>query len=292
MIRRIISNIEVAGDEPIAGDNKPYKQGDALELARFYESAGADELMLYERSNTPQGSDKLLALVEKLASSIFLPLTVAGGIDSISKIKQFIRAGASKVCMNNHALKAPEFIKEAADKVGAQNLILLFQFRKNEDEYEIFSKNCKAPYPDMLEWAKFAQQSVSEIIAHPIVSDPQKEKIDFAIIGNLAQNIEIPLLFMIDEYQISDDNILTLFKQSGVTGIIASNIFHKKESSIKKIKKRLIGEGIAVRQHLDTITRPFGKQTSHLEINLLEKKHDQDIELLNKIEEVSEEDEK
>ncbi|MCD4657832.1 MAG: hypothetical protein K8S87_09865 [Planctomycetes bacterium] len=116
MIKRFIPYLEIFGNELILDKTKPYKQTDAVELARYYESAGADEILLIERSNFKDRSEKLITLVEKMTQELFLPISVSGGIDSVSKIRQFLRAGAVKTCISSYATKHPEFLQKAYDQ--------------------------------------------------------------------------------------------------------------------------------------------------------------------------------
>ncbi len=288
MLRRIIPYLEVSGDELITGDDSSYKQSDAVELARFYESAGADEIMIFEHSERSDRNDKMLSLIERLTEEVFIPLTLAGGIDSISKIKQFLRAGASKVCINSHALKSPDFLKDAADKIGPQNMVLSFYYRQNDEGYKVFSKTGKAPYQDVLKWAKFAEELVTGIIAQQITDGQPSECVDLNVAELLSENVSVPVLISFGQFNSTIDDFLNAFQQTKISGIIAYNVFHHKERSIKKIKKLLQTNKLVVRQGSECITSRMGRQTGQIEINLLEENPQVDIELMNKIKEAKE----
>ncbi len=289
MIKRFIPYLEILGNELILDDSKPYRQTDAVELARYYESAGADEIMLIERSNYNDRSEKLISLVEKMMQELFLPISVSGGIDSVSKIRQFIRAGAVKTCISSYITKHPEFLQEASENIGAEYLSLLIIYRKTENsEYKVFSKSGKSMYSDVFKLIDFAQDYVSEIIVKPWEPTNNSGEIDLNFAQKLSENRKIPIIFGIDTNYIDKSILSDFFTQTQISGILAANIFHNPLSTILKLKRSLKQNLIPVRLSVDCLNKHVTRKTGQIGINLLESNPKKDSELLKSIDKAQE----
>jgi len=292
MIKRFIPYLEIFGNELSLDDSKPYRQTDAVELARFYESAGADEIMLIERSDSNDRSEKLISLVEKMTQELFLPISVSGGIDSLSKIRQFVRAGAVKTCISSHVMKHPEFLQEASEIIGKEHLSLLIIYRKTEDgEYKVFSKSGKSTFTDVFQLINFAQDFVSEIIVKPSEISNNSGEIDLTFAQKLSENSNIPIIFGIDSNYIDKGLLSDFFTESKLSGILAANIFHNPQSSILKLKRALKLNSIPVRLSVDCLNKNVTRKTGQIGINLIEANPNKDSELLKSIDKAQEDEE-
>ena len=226
--------------------------GDPVEIAKRYNEEGADEITFLDITASSDERDTIEHVVEKVASQVFIPLTVGGGIRNITDIRRMLNAGADKVGINTAAVHNPEFVKQAAEKVGSQCIVVSIDAKRvsgeNEpDKWEIFTHGGrKATGIDALEWAvKMTQYGAGEILLTSMDRDGTKSGFDLKLTRAVSETVSIPV--------IASGGVGTLEHLSeGVSegqadAVLAASIFHFGEFSIAEAKQHMRDKGIIVR---------------------------------------------
>ncbi|MHA1171624.1 MAG: imidazole glycerol phosphate synthase subunit HisF, partial [Candidatus Heimdallarchaeota archaeon] len=157
MVRRIIPCLDVKNGRVVKGVKfkNLRDSGDPVELARFYNDNGADELIFLDISATLEGRKSMLNTIRSVAEEIFIPLTVGGGIKSIEDMAVIIKAGAEKVSINSAAISNPDLISQGAKKFGSQCIVVAIDAKKKDESWEVYSHSGTKPTGlNVLEWAK------------------------------------------------------------------------------------------------------------------------------------------
>ena len=226
--------------------------GDPVEIAKRYNEEGADEITFLDITASSDERDTIEHVVEKVASQVFIPLTVGGGIRNITDIRRMLNAGADKVGINTAAVHEPEFVKQAAEKVGSQCIVVSIDAKRvsgeNEpDKWEIFTHGGrKATGIDALEWAvKMTEYGAGEILLTSMDRDGTKSGFDLKLTRAVSEAVSILV--------IASGGVGTLEHLSeGVSegqadAVLAASIFHFGEFSIAEAKQHMRDKGIIVR---------------------------------------------
>ena len=226
--------------------------GDPVEIAKRYNQEGADEITFLDITASSDERDTIEHVVEKVASQVFIPLTVGGGIRNISDIRRMLNAGADKVGINTAAVNNPEFVKEASDKVGSQCIVVSIDAKRvskqgEPDKWEIFTHGGRKPTGiDALQWAlKMADYGAGEILLTSMDRDGTKSGFDLALTKAISETVSIPV--------IASGGVGTLEHLSeGVSkgqadAVLAASIFHFGEFTIAEAKQHMKNQGITVR---------------------------------------------
>lgn len=226
--------------------------GDPVEIAKRYNQEGADEITFLDITASSDERDTIEHVVEKVASQVFIPLTVGGGIRNISDIRRMLNAGADKVGINTAAVNNPEFVKEASDKVGSQCIVVSIDAKRvskqgEPDKWEIFTHGGRKPTGiDALQWAlKMADYGAGEILLTSMDRDGTKSGFDLALTKAISETVSIPV--------IASGGVGTLEHLSeGVSkgqadAVLAASIFHFGEFTIAEAKQYMKNQGITVR---------------------------------------------
>lgn len=222
--------------------------GDPVEIARRYDAAGADEITFLDITATHEGRDTTVKTVERMASEVFVPLTVGGGIREIKDIRTMLNAGADKVSINSAAIVRPEFVKEAADKFGSQCIVIAIDAKKvSEGRWEIFTHGGrKATGIDAVEWAKrMTGYGAGEVLLTSMDADGTKAGYDLALVRAISDAVTVPVIASggVGNLQHLADGIL----QGHADAVLAASIFHFGEYTIPEAKKYLQERGIEMR---------------------------------------------
>ena len=224
--------------------------GDPVEVARRYNEEGADELTFLDITASHENRDTILHVVEKVASEIFIPLTVGGGIRSVEDIKRLLNAGADKVAINTSAVTNPQLIKEASDLLGSQCIVVALDARKTlktDSGYEIFTHGGRTETGlDAVQWAKkMSELGAGELLVTSMDRDGTKDGFELALTYAVSTNVTIPV--------IASGGVGTLQHMvEGITvakadAVLAASIFHFGEFSVKQAKIYMKNSGITVR---------------------------------------------
>ena len=222
--------------------------GDPVEIARRYDQAGADEITFLDITASHEGRDTTVKTVERMASEVFVPLTVGGGIREVKDIRTMLNAGADKVSINSAAISRPDFVKEAADKFGAQCIVIAIDAKKvAEGRWEIFTHGGrKATGIDAVEWAvRMTTFGAGEVLLTSMDADGTKAGYDLALVRAISDAVTVPVIASggVGNLQHLADGIL----EGGADAVLAASIFHFGEYSIPEAKRYLHERGIEMR---------------------------------------------
>jgi cyclase len=222
--------------------------GDPVEVARRYDEQGADEITFLDITASSDGRDTTLHTVERMASQVFIPLTVGGGVRKVEDIRNLLNAGADKVSINTAAVFTPEFVGEAAARFGSQCIVVAIDAKKvAEGRWEIFTHGGRKPTGlDAVEWAmKMEGLGAGEILLTSMDQDGVKSGYDLGVTRAISEAVGIPVIASggVGNLQHLADGI-TFGKADAV---LAASIFHFGEYSIPEAKAYMAARGIVVR---------------------------------------------
>jgi len=226
--------------------------GDPVEVAKRYDEQGADEITFLDITATHEGRDTMVHTVEKMASQVFIPLTVGGGIRTCEDIRTMLNAGADKVSINSAAIYNPEFVREASERFGSQCIVVAIDAKKvssegEENRWEIFTHGGRKPTGiDAVQWAvKMAQYGAGEILLTSMDQDGVKNGYDLGVTKAIADAVNIPIIASggVGNLQHLVDGV----KVGGADAVLAASIFHFGEYTIPQAKEFMHAQGIEVR---------------------------------------------
>ncbi len=226
--------------------------GDPVEVAKKYNQQGADEITFLDITATHQARDTTVHTVEAIASEVFIPLTVGGGIRTVEDIRNMLNAGADKVGINSAAVKKPDFVKEAADRFGAQCIVVAIDAKRVSSDqeaprWEIFTHGGRQPTGiDALEWAvRMVEYGAGEILLTSMDRDGTKDGFDLGVTRAISDAVAVPVIASggVGNLQHLADGV-TL---GGADAVLAASIFHFGEYSVPQAKQFMREQGIEVR---------------------------------------------
>jgi cyclase len=250
MYKRIIPCLDMAQGRVVKGVNfvNLRDAGDPVELALFYDRAGADEIIFLDIAASHEERKTLLDVVSRAAEQISIPYTVGGGIGTMEDIRSILEAGAAKVSINTAAMKNPDLITQAAAEWGSKSIVVAIDAKETGPEkWEVFGRGGRAPTGfDAVEWAKKVEfLGAGEILLTSMDRDGTKDGYDLAVTKAITRSVNIPV--------IASGGVGTLehladgLKIGGADAVLAASIFHFGEFTIREAKEFLQGRGIAVR---------------------------------------------
>ena len=224
--------------------------GDPVEIARRYDAEGADEITFLDITASSDNRETMVHVVEEVASQVFIPLTVGGGIRTVEDIRTMLNAGADKVGINTAAVFNPEFVKEAAEKFGSQCIVVAIDAKQVSDDpakWEIFTHGGRKPTGiDAIEWAKkMVDYGAGEILLTSMDRDGTKIGFDLALTRAISEAVSVPV---IASGGVGDlDHLVAGVKEGAADAVLAASIFHFGEYSIEEAKRHMAKAGIEVR---------------------------------------------
>lgn len=249
LTKRIIPCLDVRDGRVVKGVNFEGIRDveDPVEMARFYNESGADELVFYDITASFEERPLFANILRRVAECIFIPLTVGGGINSLEDFDRVLKSGADKVSVNSGAIKNPELILSAAKKYGDQCVVLSMDVKRVGGAYHVFAKGGREDTGlDALKWAEFGQKSgAGEIVLNSIDTDGVKNGFDIEMLSDMAEIVHIPIIASGGAGCMED--FRELFKLSGVDAGLAASIFHFREVDIHDLKCYLKDCGVPMR---------------------------------------------
>lgn len=247
--KRIIPCLDVRNGRVVKGVNFEgiRDMADPVEMARYYNESGADELVFYDITASAEGRKLFTDGLRAVASEIFIPLTVGGGINSLEDFDTVLKCGADKVSVNSGAIKNPDLISEAAKRYGSQCVVLSMDVKRVGGSYRVFAKGGREDTGlDALEWAKRGEAlGAGEIVLNSIDTDGVRGGFDMPMLRAIGEIVSIPLIASGGAGKMED--FAELFKYDRIDAGLAAGIFHTKEVSIKELKLYLKEHGVNVR---------------------------------------------
>jgi cyclase len=225
--------------------------GDPVDIARFYDEQGADEITFLDITASSDNRDTMVHVVENIASEVFIPLTVGGGIRTVADIRRMLNAGADKVSINTAAVNNPDFVKQAADHFGAQCIVVAIdakQVRHGEDPaWEIFTHGGRKPTGlDAIEWARrMAAYGAGEILLTSMDRDGTRSGFDIALTRAVCDAVPIPVIASGGVGNL--DHLVAGVREGHADAVLAASIFHFGEYTLAQAKQRMAAAGIEVR---------------------------------------------
>ena len=249
--KRIIPCLDVHNGRVVKGVNFVNLQdaGDPVEIAAAYDAAGADELVFLDITASSDGRETVVDMVRKVASKVFIPFTVGGGIRTVDDFKMLLREGADKISVNSSAIDRPELISEAADKFGSQCVVVAIDAKRRADGsgFNIYKHGGRLDMGiDAVEWAMRVESlGAGEILLTSMDGDGTKAGYDLELTRQIAENVKIPVIASGGAGKLEHfKDALTIGKADAA---LAASLFHFKELEICQVKKYLREEGISVR---------------------------------------------
>lgn len=252
LAKRIIPCLDVTGGRVVKGINflELRDAGDPVEIAARYNEQGADELTFLDITATSDGRDLILHIIEAVASQVFIPLTVGGGVREVADVRRLLNAGADKVSFNSAAIANPQVIRDASDKYGAQCIVVAIDAKRREDGqgWDVYSHGGrKNTGLDVVSWARqMAQHGAGEILLTSMDRDGTKSGFDLALTRAVSDAINVPVIASGGVGSL--DDLADGVQQGGADAVLAASIFHYGQHTVGEAKALMAARGIPVRQ--------------------------------------------
>ncbi|MCF6353383.1 MAG: imidazole glycerol phosphate synthase subunit HisF [Cyclobacteriaceae bacterium] len=250
LTKRIIPCLDIKDGRTVKGINfKALRDaGDPIELAAYYSSQGADELVFLDISATAEKRKTFAALVQKIAQRINIPFTVGGGITSVEEARTLLLAGADKVSINSAAIRNPLLIKELAGAFGSQCVVVAIDAKKVEEQWEVFTIGGSKPTGlTLFDWAKeVVKLGAGEILFTSMDNDGTKQGFANEALRLLSQTVNVPIIASGGAGEIA--HFAETFLTGGADAALAASVFHFNQIAIPELKKELHKQGIAIRK--------------------------------------------
>lgn len=249
--KRIIPCLDVKDGRVVKGINFVglKEVGDPVELAKSHYEQGADELVFLDITATHEQRDTMVQVVEKVASAIFIPFTVGGGIRSVEDIRKMLLAGADKVSLNSAAVKNPKLIQEGAAIFGNQCIVLAVDGKKRQDGsgWNVYVNGGRVDTGlDLLTWVKQAVElGAGEILLTSMDADGTKQGFDIALCKAVRDIVDVPVIASGGCGSLQ--HFAEVFDEDAADAALAASMFHYGEVSVPQVKHYLKERGIAVR---------------------------------------------
>lgn len=227
--------------------------GDPVEVANRYDKQGADEITFLDITASSDDRETMVHVVEQVASQVFIPLTVGGGIRTIEDIQRMLKAGADKVSINTAAVKDPEFVRRAAQQFGSQCIVVAIDAKqiksKNEKKWGVFTHGGRNTTDlDVIEWAqKMADCGAGEILLTSMDRDGTRDGFDIELTRAVSEAVNIPIIASggVGKLEHLADGIL----YGKADAVLAASIFHFGEHTVAEAKACMAGKNIEVREY-------------------------------------------
>ena len=254
LFKRIIPCLDVNGGRVVKGVNfiGLRDAGDPVEIAARYNAQGADELTFLDITATSDARDLLLHQIEAVASQVFIPLTVGGGVRTVDDVRRLLNAGADKVSFNSAAVANPQVIADASAKYGAQCIVVAIDAKRRAggEGWEVYTHGGrKATGLDAVQWAvRMAQAGAGEILLTSMDRDGTKIGFDLALTRAVSDAVSVPVIASGGVGNL--DHLAAGFLEGHADAVLAASIFHYGEYTVGQAKQYLTGRGIAMRPDL------------------------------------------
>ena len=249
LAKRIIPCLDVTDGRVVKGVNfvELKDAGDPVEIARQYNEAGADELTFLDITASSDNRDLILHIIEAVASEVFIPLTVGGGVRAVADVQRLLNAGADKVSINTSAVVNPQLVQEAADRYGSQCIVVAIDAKRAGEGWEVFTHGGrKATGLDAVEWAeKMASLGAGELLLTSMDRDGTKSGFDLGLTRAISDAVSIPIIASggVGNLQHLVDGV----REGHADAVLAASIFHFGEYTVDAAKRYMKQHGIEVR---------------------------------------------
>ncbi|HEY8027721.1 MAG TPA: imidazole glycerol phosphate synthase subunit HisF [Burkholderiaceae bacterium] len=250
LAKRIIPCLDVTAGRVVKGINfvELRDAGDPVEIARRYDEQGADEITFLDITATSDGRDLILHIIEAVASQVFIPLTVGGGVRSVEDVRRLLNAGADKISINSAAVANPQLVYDTSQKYGSQCIVVAIDAKRSGDnKWEVFTHGGRKPTGlDVVLWAqKMESLGVGEILLTSMDKDGTKSGFDLALTRAVSDAVSVPVVASggVGGLQDLADGI----KEGHADAVLAASIFHYGEHTVQEAKRFMARQGIPMR---------------------------------------------
>ncbi len=264
LAKRIIPCLDVTAGRVVKGVNfvELRDAGDPEEIAARYNAQGADELTFLDITATSDGRDVILHIIEAVASQVFIPLTVGGGVRTVEDVRRLLNAGADKTSFNSAAIANPQVIRDASDKYGSQCIVVAIDAKRRSAEeeqrtganglplgpgWDVFSHGGRKNVGlDAVAWAtQMAEYGAGEILLTSMDRDGTKSGFDLALTRAVSDAVPVPVIASGGVGTL--DHLADGIQTGGADAVLAASIFHYGEFTVGQAKQHMAGRGIPVR---------------------------------------------
>ena len=248
--KRIIPCLDVTAGRVVKGINFVGLQdaGDPVEIAKRYDDQGADELTFLDITATSDGRDLILHIIEAVASKVFIPLTVGGGVRELGDVRRLLNAGADKVSMNSSAVANPDLVSEASAYYGSQCIVVAIDAKQSTpNRWEVFTHGGrKNTGIDAIEWAKeVAKRGAGEILLTSMDRDGTKDGFDLKLTSAVSHAVSVPVIASGGVGDLQD--LVDGIQIGKADAVLAASIFHYGQHTVQEAKQYMARKGIAIR---------------------------------------------
>jgi cyclase len=249
LAKRVIPCLDVTAGRVVKGVNFVALRdaGDPVEIAARYDGEGADELAFLDITASSDERDILLHVIEAVASKVFIPLTVGGGVRKVEDVRRLLNAGADKVSINTAAVQNPELVREASGIVGAQAIVIAIDAKRRNGSWEVFTHGGRKPTGlDAVEWAKrMTEAGAGEVLLTSMDRDGTRAGFDLGLTRAVRDAVRVPLIASggagnADHFA---DGVLA----GGANAVLGASVFHFGDLTVRQVKERMRDRGIEVR---------------------------------------------
>ena len=250
LTKRIIPCLDVTAGRVVKGINFVGLQdaGDPVEVAQRYNEQGADELTFLDITATSDGRDLILPIIEAVASKVFIPLTVGGGVRATQDVRRLLNAGADKVSMNSSAVANPDLVSDASAHYGSQCIVVAIDAKQTAPKrWEVFTHGGrKGTGIDAIEWAQeVAKRGAGEILLTSMDRDGTKDGFDLELTAAVSKAVPVPVIASGGVGGLQD--LVDGIQIGRADAVLAASIFHYGQHSVQEAKQYLAKQGVAVR---------------------------------------------
>lgn len=221
--------------------------GDPVERAKFYDEEGADELVFLDITASHEGRATVIDLAERVAEQVFIPFTVGGGLRTVEDMRQALLAGADKVSLNSAAVANPGLIREAAEKFGAQCVVVAIDAKRQGDHWEVFTHGGRTPTGlDAIEWAKQAVSLGSgEILLTSMDGDGTRSGYDLALTRAVSEAVAVPVIASGGAG--NAQHMIDAVTEGKADAVLLAGILHDGVTTIEALKSEMRASGLVIR---------------------------------------------
>ncbi|HET9976196.1 MAG TPA: imidazole glycerol phosphate synthase subunit HisF [Burkholderiaceae bacterium] len=250
LAKRIIPCLDVTGGRVVKGVNfvELRDAGDPVEIAARYNEQGADELTFLDITATSDGRDLILPIIEAVASQVFIPLTVGGGVRTVADVRRLLNAGADKVSFNSAAVADPDVVRAASDRYGAQCIVVAIDAKRQaEGGWHVYTHGGRRDTGlDAVEWARrVAALGAGEILLTSMDRDGTQIGFDLQLTRAVADAVDVPVIASGGVGSL--DHLADGITQGGADAVLAASIFHFGQHTVGDAKALMAARGIPVR---------------------------------------------
>jgi cyclase len=221
--------------------------GDPVEIAARYDGEGADELAFLDITASSDGRDILLHVIEAVASRVFIPLTVGGGVRRVEDVRRLLNAGADKVSINTAAVQTPDLVREASAIVGCQCIVVAIDAKRSGPSWEVFTHGGRKPTGiDALDWARRMESAgAGEILLTSMDRDGTRDGFDLALTRAVADGVGVPVIASggVGKLEHMAEGVL----EGRADAVLAASVFHFGDFTVRQAKEHMRSRGIEVR---------------------------------------------